>query len=211
MSTKIINDPHAQLLEATLPHVPFDGWTSVAVQNGAADLGMDQLDVKRVFSGGPTSMISFYNSRADSMLSKILSGPSLNAMRVRDRVAAGVRARIEILESEKEIVRCTLSFLAMPQNLRLAMRCLHNTVDSIWRLAGDRALDWNYYSKRGLLAVVYTTTVLYWLEDVSEGSTETWAFLNRRIENVMTVPKVVARCRNTIVSPLSQIRKVRTV
>ena len=35
------------------------------------------------------------------------------------------------------------------------------------------------------MSAVYASTVLYWLGDNSEGSEETWHFLDRRIEDVM--------------------------
>ncbi|NQV43711.1 MAG: hypothetical protein HQ501_02315, partial [Rhodospirillales bacterium] len=31
------------------------------------------------------------------------------------------------------------------------------SVSAMWYVAGDRSADWNYYTKRGLLAPVYTT------------------------------------------------------
>jgi ubiquinone biosynthesis protein COQ9 len=62
----------------------------------------------------------------------------------------------------------------------------------MWRAAGDRSHDYNYYTKRGLLAGVWTSTLLFWLNDRSEGSEATWAFLDRRIEDVMKVPKLTA-------------------
>ena len=69
---------------------------------------------------------------------------------------------------------------------------LWRTVDAIWYAAGDTATDFNYYSKRGLLAGVYSATVLYWLEDRSEGFANTWSFLDRRIAEVMRVPQALA-------------------
>ncbi len=43
------------------------------------------------------------------------------------------------------------------------------------------------------LGGVLAATFLYWLEDRSGGSQETWAFLDRRIEDVMRVSKARAR------------------
>ena len=53
------------------------------------------------------------------------------------------------------------------------------------RSIGDKSEDYNWYSKRAILSAVYASTVLYWLGDNSEGSEETWHFLDRRIEDVM--------------------------
>jgi ubiquinone biosynthesis protein COQ9 len=81
----------------------------------------------------------------------------------------------------------------MPQNAALSARLLYKTVDAIWYAIGDRSTDFNFYTKRALLAGVYGSTVLYWLEDKSEGQAESWGFLDRRIADVMRVPQGLAR------------------
>ena len=65
-----------------------------------------------------------------------------------------------------------------------------DTSDLIWELIGDNSEDYNWYSKRTILSAVYASTVLFWLGDNSEGSEETWHFLDRRIEDVMSFEKV---------------------
>ncbi len=61
------------------------------------------------------------------------------------------------------------------------------TVDALWYAAGDRSTDYNYYTKRLLLAGVYSSTLLVWLNDKSEDHGATWAFLERRIDNVLVI------------------------
>src|SRR3546814_14927748 len=55
----------------------------------------------------------------------------------------------------------------------------------MWRLAGDTATDYNHYSKRTILGTVYGSTVAVFLDDESEDSADTRAFLARRNEQVM--------------------------
>ena len=69
-------------------------------------------------------------------------------------------------------------------------RLIWDTSDLIWELIGDNSEDYNWYSKRTILSAVYASTVLFWLGDNSEGSEETWHFLDRRIEDVMRFEKV---------------------
>ena len=72
---------------------------------------------------------------------------------------------------------------------------MYRSVDAIWYAAGDTATDYNFYTKRGLLAAVYGTTLLYWLNDRSEGFADTRGFLDRRIAEVMQVPAATRRLR----------------
>ena len=60
-------------------------------------------------------------------------------------------------------------------------------MDAIWHGIGDRSTDYNFYSKRLLLAGVLSSTLVFWLDDQSEGHEATWAFLERRIDEVMKI------------------------
>jgi ubiquinone biosynthesis protein COQ9 len=83
--------------------------------------------------------------------------------------------------------------LALPTNVPDAARIGWRAADRAWKAMGDPSTDFNYYTKRMILTGVHATTLAYWLQDDSEDSAETWAFLDRRIENVMGIEKAKAR------------------
>jgi ubiquinone biosynthesis protein COQ9 len=97
----------------------------------------------------------------------------------------------------REALRRAIGLLALPHNAPRAGELTWRTVDAIWWAAGDTATDWNFYSKRALLAGVYGATLLRFLEDRSDGCIETWAFLDRRIADTMRVPKAMAKLKET--------------
>ena len=104
------------------------------------------------------------------------------------------------------------AYSALPGRGFGAVRALAATVDAIWRATGDASTDFNYYTKRGLLAPVYSTTVLYWLADESEDFADTWAFLDRRIAEVMKIPAFTARLKKRLSSlprPFDLLRRAR--
>lgn len=119
-------------------------------------------------------------------------------LKIRDRIALAVRTRLLQHAAHREALRALASFLALPTNAGLAARCLWRTVDAMWRAVGDTATDFNYYSKRTLLAGVYGSTVLVWLDDSSEGFADTFAFLDRRIADVMTIERYKSRLRRSL-------------
>ena len=75
--------------------------------------------------------------------------------RTRERVNHAVRARLEVLAPHKEAARRAAAFLAPPQNAPLAARLMMQSVDAMWRAAGDRSSDFSYYTKRAMLGGVY--------------------------------------------------------
>ncbi len=181
------------ILEATLTHVPFDGWTLASLRDGVRDAGLDESMAVRAFPGGIVELVEFHSTWADQRMLEGLARQDLAAMKVRKRVAAGVRLRLEQSAPHREAVRRAVLFLARPQRAALACRCLYRTIDAIWYAAGDTATDYNFYTKRALLAGVYSATVLYWLNDNSEGTSATWDFLDRRIRDAMRIPQVTGR------------------
>ena len=109
-------------------------------------------------------------------------------------------------------MRRALALLALPQHAALGPRLLYDTVDAVWYAAGDTATDFNFYSKRGLLAAVYAATTLYWLDDRSPEAADTQAFLDRRLADVMALPRLGARLRqgfDRLPNPLRLMRAAR--
>ena len=184
-----------EILQAALPHVPFDGWTRRAMRRGAVDAGYDTAAADRAFPYGAADIVAHYSDLSDRRMAEELAHRDLGSMKIRERIAAAIRVRLEQAAPHKEAVRRALSVLALPSNAPAALRALYRTVDAVWRAAGDTSTDWNFYTKRALLAGVYSTTVLCWLDDVSDGSAETWEFLDRRIADVMRVPQIAGRVR----------------
>lgn len=180
------------ILEAALAHVPFDGWSQPSLNAGARDAGYDETMVVRVFPGGPIDAIVFWSIDADRRMLAELAALDVAKMKVRERIATAVRLRLQAVTRHREALRRALGVLALPHNAPRGAELTWRTVDAIWWAAGDTATDWNFYSKRALLAGVYGTTLLRFLDDRSEGSAESWAFLDRRIADVMRVPQALA-------------------
>jgi len=186
------------LIDAALPHVGFDGWTMAALRNAAADAGLDSTAATQAFPGGGREMVAHFSALSDRRMLQALERMDLASMGMTERVRSAVRVRLELAEPYREAIGRALSFLALPQNALLGATLLHRTVDAIWHAAGDTATDWNWYSKRALLAAVLSATMLCWLNDRSEGREETWAFLDRRLADVARFGKATGRIKEKL-------------
>lgn len=181
------------ILKAMLDHVPFDGWTPTAIRRAAASLALDPGMVTLAFPGGPLEMIARFSADADRAMAERVAAAPLVDMKIRERITFAVRTRIETHAAHREAARRAFTLLALPPNAAHAATLAWQTADAIWRAVGDTATDYNYYTKRLILAGVFSTTVLYWLNDDSEGAAETWAFLDRRIADVLTFETTKAK------------------
>lgn len=185
-----------QLLDAALGHVPFDGWSEATFQAAIVDTDVTPALARAVCPRGAVDLAVAYHVRGDALMEDRLKSEDLSALRFRDRIAAGVRFRIEAV-TDKEAVRRGTTLFALPMHAGDGAKAIWGTADKIWNALGDTSDDVNWYTKRATLSGVYSATVLYWLGDDSADNQATWEFLDRRIDDVMQIEKVKAQVRES--------------
>jgi ubiquinone biosynthesis protein COQ9 len=184
------------VLAAALPHAAFDGFTDSVLQKAAMEAGVK--DVARLFENGPISLVEFYSTWADAQMEAKLAATDLKAMKIRQRIAAAVKARLSVLAPHKEAARRAAALLSLPMHAALGAKLVYRTVDAMWRAAGDTSTDFNFYTKRGILAGVYGSTAMRWFNDTGEDEKATDEFLAARIENVMQFEKFKAKAKEAL-------------
>ena len=194
------SDPDAglrdQLADAVAAEAPFEGWTRTALAAGARRLDLPPGEADRLFPGGPIQVLTHLSERADLRTVEDMEKEGVAGLKIRDRIKGAVRIRLERHAGEREAVRRALAVLSLPFNAGLALKLLYKTVDAMWYAAGDTSTDFNFYTKRATLAGVYSSTLLYWLNDRSPGAEATWGFLDRRIDDVMKIEKLKAQVKS---------------
>lgn len=163
----------------------FDGWGQAAVYSAADQVGVDRAQARLAMPKTQAGLIDAYIEGVDRALEASVTDDAIKALSIRGRIRHLVWRRLQIMAPAREAVRRGVAILAMPKNIPLALSLSWRSVDLMWRLAGDTSTDFNHYTKRTILGGVYASTLLVWLDDSSDGWTETSAFLDRRIDNVM--------------------------
>ncbi|MDP6564171.1 MAG: COQ9 family protein [Alphaproteobacteria bacterium] len=206
------DDQRRAILRGALPAVPFDGWTDRMLRQAATEAGLDGAALRRLLPGGPAQLVAFFMAEADRWMAAEAEKRDLAALRLRERIAQVVRIRLEVLAPHREAVRRAVTLQLLPGWTGPMLRRLAATVDAMWRLAGDRSVDFSYYSKRAMLAAIYAATLVRWLDDQSDDCAETWAFLERRIDDVMAIGKARRRAEKLaerLPSPMRLLTRLR--
>lgn len=185
-----------RLADAVSAEAVFSGFSQAALAAASQSLNLPRGEAERLFPGGPLDVLAYVSARADARTVDSLEKMGVDQMKIRDRIRAAVRLRIETHGDAKEAVRRGLAQLALPLNAPLGLKLLYRTVDAIWYAAGDTSSDFNFYTKRATLAGVFSSTLFYWLNDRSEGNAATWEFLDRRIDDVMRFEKFKAQAKS---------------
>jgi len=196
-------DPKARLIEAALMHVPFDGWSETSFRAASTDAGLTVAEARALCPRGAVDLALAFHAQGDAAMAAKLRAADLTALRYSDRVAFAIRTRLDLVEHDKEAVRRGVTLFALPMHAADGARALWQTADAIWKALGDSSDDLNWYTKRATLSGVYSSTVLYWLGDQSMDHAATWAFLDRRIDDVMRFERAKKAVReNRLLKPL---------
>jgi ubiquinone biosynthesis protein COQ9 len=180
-------------LEAMLRRVPEEGWTMAALRHALTDLGEHPDDAALLFPGGAADMVEAFLDLADRRMATEAAAADMAGMNLPARVREVIRLRLAWAAPHKEAVRRAFAVLLAPRNAAIAATTLARTVDEIWHAAGDASADFSWYTKRAILAGVYSSTLLFWLRDVSEDDAATLAFLDRRLAGVGRIGAVRRR------------------
>lgn len=183
------------LLKHALKHVEFDGWTNKALFAAADDLDISHHLAELAYPGGGAEMLADYLDDMNQRMVEDIQALPLSEMKIRDKITKAIKLRFDKVDSNKSLVAKTIATLSLPHNAVMGTKALWNISDAIWRAIGDTSMDHNFYTKRMTLSAVLSTVTLYWLNDTSENNADTWAFLDRRIEDVMKIESAKFQAR----------------
>ena len=201
------NQIKIDLIKAMLTHVPFDGWTWEAMEQGAIDLGFEKKKTaslrikifKELFKNGSIDFIDIFSEIIDFEVIENYSLIEPKPERVPEKIKKIIMIRLNLCQKYKEAVRSSISLTALPVNTKKSLNMLYRTCNSIWRIAGDKSTDFSFYTRRISLAAVYTSTLLFWLNDNSNNNIETEFFLDRRLKDISKI--------SSLKRPFSDLKK----
>ena len=174
------------VLDAAIQRAPRFGWNSRLVRAACEAEGLSRGDEELLLPNGPRDLAALLSRRHDAMTLEALKATPPETLKIRERIAKGVSARIEAGTAHLEATKRCAAFLALPTNADLGLSLAWESADVVWRWAGDTATDWNHYSKRAILSGILIPALTMRLFDGPEAA---GAFVAARIENVMTFEK----------------------
>jgi ubiquinone biosynthesis protein COQ9 len=171
-----------QVLDAALTIAPHEGWTWRLATLAGKACGLSAGETELLLPQGPADLAALLSRRHDAQVLAALKDVDPTALKIRERIARAVEARLGAAAADEGAVRRCAGFLALPSHVPLGARLAWESADVLWRWAGDTATDENHYSKRALLAGILTGALAIRL---SSGPAAALAFTDRRIANVM--------------------------
>ena len=143
-------DATDKLLDAALVQVPFDGWSEATFHAAVTDSGVDPVLARALFPRGAVDMALAWHKRGDAAMVTRLTSADTGGTRLRGRIAAGARYRLEAVE-DREVLRRSTTMFALPVHAADGARAIWETAGLIWDTLGDTSRDHNWYTKRATL------------------------------------------------------------
>ena len=175
-----------RLLDAALPLAPELGWNASLVSRAGREIGLSLGETQLLVPNGARDLAALLSRRHDRLAMQALEALDAKSLKMRERIAHGVRARISAAMADEPVLPRFCGFLSLPQNLPLALRLVWESADAIWRWAGDTATDENHYSKRAILSGILISTLAVRMNSGPEAEAQ---HLDAAIEKVMAFEK----------------------
>lgn len=195
-----------RILKSALEYVPIYGWDKQALEAGASAEGLPPV-AAGMFPRGGADLVFYFYTQSNKQLGDILK-QKLEEAKVEGLEKPGTTALVR--EAVETRLRMILPYMdqwpqamgiqTLPQHSVESWSSLLAVADEIWFHAGDRSTDFNWYTKRLSLAGVYKATEIFMLQDKSHDLQDTWAFLDRRLEDVKALGSCKLDCQQSTAS-----------
>ena len=180
------NTMEQAVLDAAIRRAPVLGWNARMVRAACEDNGLSVGDEELLLPNGARDLAALLSRRHDDRAMATLAEVDPATLKIRERIARALSARMEAGAEDLDATRKCAAFLALPTNADLGLKLAWETSDLLWNWAGDTATDWNHYSKRTILSgILIPALTMRWID----GREPAEAFVAARIENVMAFEK----------------------
>ena len=160
------------------------GWNMLVFEETQKKLKYNSSLVEELFPRKLDDLILFFNYVTNDKLSRAYKKKRFNKKSISISVLNAVKIRFELLNTNKDSIKKSLFFLSNPSKQILSGKLIYKTVDYVWKLIDDKSTDYNFYTKRIILASIYSAAIMIWINDKSDNLDKTFSFLDKSIMNM---------------------------
>jgi ubiquinone biosynthesis protein COQ9 len=201
-----IDEIRVRILNDAKSIIEKKGWNKDLFLNISKSTSHNIDELRSLFPKGYRDLLEIYLNQINDMMTIESKKINLIRLRTHERIRELIILRLNIMLKNKRLISKTFLYLFIPKNYKFSLKHLYCSVDQIWFLAGDNSYDFNFYSKRAILASVYTATMIHFTNN--SNIDETIDILDKNLKKVSNIPKIKNRL-NDFVKIVPQIIKMR--
>ena len=194
-------DKKSRILFVLLDELIVTANFRTAFENAAKKLKIKSEEKERLlnnnFPKGYESLNKELNSLINSMMDKSKKPNNFKKLRLNEKIKYFVTKRLQLTDEIldlKKLAKINLKFKS-PKNY---LKILFNISDEIWFLAGDKSLDFNFYSKRFILMNIYLNSFLYLISQKHRDFNSLENFVEKQIKAVLTFGKLKSKFKSLV-------------
>ena len=138
--------------------VSSDGWSSDVIKK-LIEAGVKSTDLTFFFKNDYKKILEFSLKELNKINENRIKKINIINLPLNKRIKKILMMRINIINEDKDFYKKTFYHLMLPQNLKILKANLYRSVDNMWYIAGDNSTDFNFYTKRIILATIYTNAL----------------------------------------------------
>ncbi len=166
-------------------------WSPEIIKEAEQLCGFDIAYHKILFDGDHSKFLKEFEGWQDELMLEQL-GQMERPAKIREQIAIALEVRIMQVVSKNVSMNNSAYFL-MPSNILAGNESACHTCDLIWKYAGDKSTDFNYYTKRGLLLPVYLSAKSFYFADNSANQEATREFIKNALDNIINIASFKSR------------------
>ena len=194
-------DKKSRILLVLLDELIVTANFRTAFENAAKKLKIKSEEKERLlnnnFPKGYESLNKELNTLINSMMDKSKKPNNFKKLRLNEKIKYFVITRLQLTDDIfdlKKLAKINVKSKS-PNN---SLKILFNISDEIWFLAGDKSLDFNYYSKRFILMNIYLNSFLYSISQKNIDFISLENFVEKQIKAVLTFGKLKSKFKSLV-------------
>jgi ubiquinone biosynthesis protein COQ9 len=185
---KYLLNKRLEILKFAKIIVAEDGLTSKTLKNISKKYDLDINELNLLFPNGKNDLLQFVLEQLNIDLENYCKNLDLIRLPMHKRIRKILLSKIYIMEKEKEFYKKIFLNLLIPKkNFSLPIK-LYKSVDQIWFIAGDTSVDFNFYTKRLILAGIYSRVIFFFFNNNNQKLLED--LLDSNLRRVSKIPEL---------------------
>ncbi len=177
------------ILKEAKKHVIKEGWSKNLLKKLLSNK-VSSSDLTYLFPDGYIDLLNFSLSELNISTESKIKKTNIINLPISKRIKKILLVRLDILNREKIFFKKTFNHLLLPQNTKVMKKNLYNSVNTMWHLAGDSSTDFSFYTKRIILAAIYTNALLVFFNKDFEKATLN---IDKNLKRISKIPRLKER------------------
>ena len=169
--------------------VSDEGWSEKVLKQLLQN-GVEKSDLVTYFQYDYKELLKYSLEELNNSLEKEINKINIINYSLNKRIKKILMLRFNILNNDKEFYKKTFYHLLIPSNNKIMKSSLYKSVDTMWYLAGDNSTDFNFYTKRLILAVIYVNALFVLF---NKNFDEVESNIDRNLKKISKIPKIKNR------------------